>query len=192
VRFRHLVPLSYTELVTGSCSIGGCPKPVLARGWCSKHYHRWNRHGDPHYQRLTYEERVWSKVIKSEKGACWIWNSTLDGGGYGIIRTSGGDGRYVKAHRAVYELAVGRIPDGLQLDHLCKMRRCVNPEHLEPVTAQINTLRSDSPSARNAAKDSCKHGHVFTDDNTYVTPQGWRQCRTCLRSARRRYYSKAA
>lgn len=88
---------------------------------------------------------------ESESG-CWEWIGTLSSEGYG---------RFEKdlAHRVSYRRSVGPIPEGLQLDHLCRNRRCVNPEHLEPVTGRINTLRGETLPAMNAAKTECIHGH---------------------------------
>jgi hypothetical protein len=83
------------------------------------------------------------------------------------------------AHRLFYEQLVGPIPDGLQLDHLCRVRHCVNPDHLEPVTQTANVLRGIGPTAVNAGKTHCVHGHPFTPDNTYINKQGNRHCRAC-------------
>lgn len=112
--------------------------------------------------------------------------------------TFGVDGAKVLVHRWSYEHFVGPIPDGLQIDHLCHgaddrcvagydclHRRCVNPAHLEPVTARENSLRSTSLWAENAAKRECRRGHPFTDDNTYTTKRGHRACRECHNDAER-------
>lgn len=89
------------------------------------------------------------------------------------------DGSQPLAHRVFYEHHVGPIPLGLTIDHLCKVTRCVNPDHLEPVTQRVNTLRGDGPSAVNARKTHCPHGHEYTPDNTYVRKAGGRICKTC-------------
>ena len=93
--------------------------------------------------------------------------------------------RLVRAHRFAYEQIVGPIPDGLQLDHLCRVRSCVNPAHLEPVTCQVNLLRGTGASARNAIKTHCPQGHAYGDFNTYIRPEGWRRCRECHRAEER-------
>src|SRR5690606_7991791 len=93
-----------------------------------------------------------------------------------------------------YELLVGPISAGLYLDHLCRTPRCVNPHHLEPVTARENSLRGETVLARNLAKTHCPSGHEYTQENTYragpakKTPNGSRQCRTCVRERKRAAY----
>lgn len=115
---------------------------------------------------------------------CWIWKFyTYDG--YGFIST-GGSGQMARAHIYYYEALVGPIPDGKILDHLCRVRACVNPEHLEPVTFKENVLRGIGPTAVNARKTHCIHGHELTEDNIYRHgPNKNRHCRECaLRQAR--------
>jgi hypothetical protein len=119
-----------------------------------------------------------------------MWTGTIGSGGYGVFRTGGADAPYLKAHRVVWAELVGPIPDGLELDHLCKVRHCVNPDHLEPVTGAENRARSASPSRVNSTKMRCKHDHPLSGDNLYVTPKGYRQCRTCLRAARERFLQR--
>lgn len=92
----------------------------------------------------------------------------------------------LSVHRIMYEDFVGPIPVGLQIDHLCRNMRCVNPAHLEPVTGRQNTLRGVGPTAQNARKTHCVHGHEFTEDNTYVERGGGRHCRECHRIRLRR------
>ena len=116
--------------------------------------------------------------------SCIEWAGSRNRDGYGVV---GGE----MAHRRVYELEVGPIPPGLELDHLCRNRACVNPEHLEPVTHAENVARSFP-----ATKPACKNGHEFTPENTYAIPPrrrgGKRQCRECNRIAARRYKQKKA
>ena len=113
---------------------------------------------------------------------CWLWRGHVKANGYGAA----GQGR--PAHRRIYELLVGPIPPGFQLDHLCKVLTCVNPAHLEPVTPRENTKRSDSFAGINARKTHCVHGHEFTPENTYVTRRGRRHCRACSRRRDRAAY----
>jgi hypothetical protein len=132
-------------------------------------------------------ERFWEKVEKT--GGCWNWTAGLNAAGYGMFS----DGKTRLAHRFAYEMVVGKIPDGLQLDHLCRNRSCVRPDHLEPVTNRENCLRGESPFAKHARQTHCVNGHEFTPENTYLYPPPGvvskytprRACRACL-SARAR------
>lgn len=108
-----------------------------------------------------------------EKG-CWNYGACVTPKGYALVRV---DGHATLAHRYFYELHVGPIPGGMQIDHLCFNRRCVNPAHLEPVTAQVNSRRAAD---RRPRITHCKHGHEFTDANTYISKQGYRYCRRCF------------
>lgn len=116
---------------------------------------------------------------------CWPWRGCSTRGGYGQIWD--GD-KMIPAHRVVYEAKNGPIPEGLQIDHLCRNTPCVNPSHLEPVTAQENNRRSESPSGRNARKTHCDSGHEFTFENTGISKRGDRYCRACMRGHALRYY----
>lgn len=127
-------------------------------------------------------ERFWEKVDRSAgPDACWPWTSATQPNGYGYFMCDGD--RY--AHRLAYTLAVGPIPAGLQIDHLCRNRGCVNPAHLEPVTPRENVIRGVGPSARNAKKTHCQNGHEFTEENTYRDKRGHRLCRICQNSLNR-------
>ena len=128
--------------------------------------------------------RFWAKIDFSHPNGCWVWTASLTAQGRYAYFTIGRKKR-VYAHRYAYELLVGPIPPGLQIDHLCRNTVCVNPAHLEPVTSRENTLRGESPWAVNARKTHCKRGHEFTPENTYTTPTGWRKCRTCTREQQR-------
>ena len=153
----------------------------------------------PHPRPSTLD-RLLAKVDVDAVSGCWVWSARLDPNGYGHLRVGGRDGRYLLAHRVSYELHVGPISEGLQLDHTChdpetcvapcQHRRCVNPEHLEPVTPQVNNGRSGSPSALNAVKTHCPAGHPLSGANLYVCPRGTRKCRACRAEATRRYLRK--
>lgn len=128
--------------------------------------------------------RFWPKVDAS--GDCWLWTAALNDAGYGIFTVKRGDrSRNVRAHRWIWEHLVGPIPEGHEVDHLCLNKACVNPDHLEPVTAQENMLRGPTIAARNARKTHCPHGHPYNGDNLKwerckTSASGWtRKCRTC-------------
>src|SRR4051812_40698364 len=130
---------------------------------------------------MTLIERVLSKYVVNAETGCWEWTASLGTGGYGQVR----DGRRtLRAHRVSYEHANGPIPAGLQLDHLCRVRMCINPAHLEPVTNRENTVRGVGPEVnreRQSALTRCKHGHRLAGDNILVTDKGYRVCRACSR-----------
>ena len=130
------------------------------------------------------EERFWERVVPEPNSGCWLWTGALITG-YGVLWEKERDGN-IYAHRFSYELHHGPLPDGLQLDHLCRVRSCVNPDHLEPVTPRVNTLRApDQVAAVNARKRFCSRGHAFTYREP-VTKN--RRCRSCLTLLRRVSY----
>jgi hypothetical protein len=122
-------------------------------------------------------ERFWNKVDAS--GPCWLWTGALSGG-YGSFQ-----GRL--AHREAWELLVGPIPPGMELDHLCRVTHCINPDHLEVVTHRTNMQRA---AFWNRNKTMCKNGHPYDEANTHVRPSGKRRCRACEREWRRRYVAR--
>lgn len=125
-------------------------------------------------------ERLMAKVDRSS--GCWIFTGALTKNGYSSI-SNGRRGARAYGHRLSYEFFVGPIAEGMDIDHLCRNRACVNPEHLEPVTRRVNLLRGEGWAGRNAAKTHCKRGHEFTEDNTRRDGRG-RQCRACDRIRR--------
>lgn len=128
---------------------------------------------------LDPKARFFSKVVVSD--GCWYWTGCLMPNGYGKIGRGGRGAGTALAHRFGYELLVGPIPEGLHLDHLCRNRWCVNPEHLEPVTNRTNLLRGQGPSAVNARKTHCQNGHEFNATNRSARSDGKRTCLVCRR-----------
>jgi len=126
-------------------------------------------------------ERFWSKVDKTD--SCWLWTACKSSTQYGVIRLSGTT-RY--AHRISYYLSKGDLADGLVVDHLCRTRHCVNPDHLELVTNRENILRGNGWSGRNASKTSCLRGHPLTPDNLTGRTRPGRECKQCRDGYRRK------
>lgn len=132
---------------------------------------------------VDYEELFWQKVDAS--GDCWEWTAYTSKDGYGktAINLGGGKTKKWSAHRRAWEILVGPIPAGLQLDHLCRNRKCVNPDHLEPVTPSVNVRRGSTipiTRARQRGKTHCPVGHPYDESNTnYQGPSRWRRCLAC-------------
>ena len=172
---------------------------------------------------MTFDE-IMDNVRETPSG-CWEWQRSISASGYGKVRFNG---KMCVVHRVVWEYFCDDIPEGLQMDHLCRNRRCCNPDHLEPVTQRINLLRGFGASGQNARKECCpnghpydtitaggrkcsicseenrrnyylthtnrkhalggrycRNGHEYTIENTYITPAGYRQCRSCRRESMR-------
>jgi hypothetical protein len=120
-------------------------------------------------------DRILDKVDMS--GDCWVWTGCRGGRGYGMIRINY---RNIQAHRVVYEELVEPIPEGLQLDHLCRNKACVNPDHLEPVTNEENMRRY------RATLTHCPNGHEYMAENIAVQSNGTKRCRTCKKNNRQK------
>lgn len=119
--------------------------------------------------------------IRQRENGCWEWTAG-NRGGYGRVAIHG---KLMEAHRWMWERTNGPIPEGLELDHLCRNRACVNPEHLEPVS-HLENIRRGETGAHNARKTHCKHGHPLSGANLHIKPDGERRCRTCSREEMRR------
>lgn len=186
----------FAASVAALCAIDGCSRKRFRRDLCRTHYRRLQEtghRGGPIGK--TTAQRFWPKVDKAGPlppwapflGPCWLWTAGTSWGGYGKFSLGAREDGGAYAHRVAYELEVGPIPDGLVIDHLCRVRLCVRPDHLEPVTNRVNLLRAPrSVSAENHAKTHCVHGHPFDEANTHWSPDGRRVCRACKRETMRR------
>lgn len=168
------------------CSEAGCIRTAKCLGLCDTHYARLRRLGSTKVS-LLYKvglaERFWSSVRRDGADECWLWTKSPSSP-YGRFALSGN--ATIAAHRFAYQLLVGPIPAGLELDHLCRQKKCVNPAHLEVVTSKINNQR------RSAIITHCPQGHPYDGDNLYVRPDGRRRCRECSRQATRDYKARVA
>lgn len=133
--------------------------------------------------------RFWTRVTRADDETCWLWEGELATNGYGRVKVSG---KSRPVHVVTYEWLVGPVPPGLELDHLCRVRRCVNPRHMEPVTHRENTLRGDTLAAANAAKRFCPRGHALVAGNLVPSKvkRRARQCLTCSREMAREYRAR--
>lgn len=149
-----------TRIIDSNCASRGLVKGQ-PRKFCRGHHSR---------------KRVrWIETEGPLSTPCWISTMAAKPDGYADVSQAG---RTRRAHIVEWEAANGPVPEDLELDHLCRVRNCVNPAHLEAVTAQVNVLRGFSPAAFNAMKTHCQHGHEFTPENTALVPTG-RKCRAC-------------
>jgi len=163
------------------CLIPDCTGRRFARDWCSSHYHRWQRYGDPlagkrPYRNEPIEKRFGDRYVVRSDG-CWGWTGGIHHTGYGMFSWGG---RWELAHRVSYRLHTGQMPP--EIDHLCRNKACVNPGHLEAVTHSENLRRHYALTVT-----ACPHGHVYDEANTVVW-RGVRKCREC----RRRFLRKRA
>jgi hypothetical protein len=133
---------------------------------------------------MTVRARFFKKVRVAPTDACWEWLAYIERHGYGVFRV---DDRTQLAHRVAFRLAGRTLDPALVLDHLCRNRACVNPDHLEQVTFLENVQRGSI-----ATKTACRNGHPFDEANTYVAPSGARCCRACNAAAARRLKARKA
>ena len=171
----------------GECDVWGCHRPIRKVRWCHAHYESVRRGNDPASLGPIYDndrDRFLAKIDVT--AGCWLWTgATASGGRYGV-------GTYEKrtrpAHRIAVALHTGQLPpDGMDVDHLCRVTLCVNPAHLDVVEHRENVLRGAGVQAFNARKTHCIRGHAFDAENT-IRSGGARQCRACreIRNAKRR------
>lgn len=131
-------------------------------------------------KQITFQQRIAGKYIIDQTSGCWLWAAAKFLSGYGCIRV---EGKTLGAHRYTYENLVGLVPADKELDHLCRVRHCINPAHLEPVTKQENISRGEVGS-NSAEKTHCPAGHELAGDNIYKY-RGKRGCRECRRASQR-------
>lgn len=130
--------------------------------------------------------RFWNKAVPCPMSGCWIWIGGSKEGRYGCIGWPGAkDVR--RAHRVAFEVLVGPIPEGMEIDHRCRLTWCVNPDHLRAVTHQVNTLSGIGPTAVNALKTHCPKGHPLVPSNLRKIADGRRGCLQCKRERSREY-----
>lgn len=141
-------------------------------------------------QRMNPVDSILSKITKQSDG-CWLWNSVTDRYGYGQFHLYGEDNkrRTIGAHRASYQLFVGPIPIGLEVHHLCCVRRCVNPDHLQLLgrkdharVTPVNPVSVEKINAFHLSKTHCPSGHEYTEENTFYSSHNGRRCRACHRN----------
>lgn len=137
--------------------------------------------------------RLLSKAVRDPETDCWQWQGWVTPRGYGEIISHD---KKIGVHRAMYELEHGSIGEGMEIDHLCRLRSCINPAHLEAVSRKENILRGVSPCARLARRTHCPQGHEYTPENTKIVQTRWgalrgtgRQCRMCHKLSNRRAYA---
>ena len=170
-----------------TCIEVDCFLPHAARGYCARHYAQHRRDGDLKALPVkTALERMSERI--EYIADCWVWTGSVWPNGYGQLMH---EGKHWLAHRLSYTLHVGPIPEGLVLDHLCRVPPCINPDHLEPVTLRINLARGMSPTAQVIRSGICHRGHALTASNLYTPPGDPRQarCRECMRIVRAERYA---
>ncbi len=134
---------------------------------------------------LSAEQRIERRSKRVE--GCILWTGCRGASGYGSITFNA---KTYTAHSFVWQLKYGPIPKGLQIDHLCRNRGCINTEHMELVTLKENVLRGIGITAINAKKTHCIYGHEFNTENTYITRQGFRRCKICTIRLKREFRAR--
>lgn len=134
---------------------------------------------------------LWAKTTVNPETGCWEWQGWRNHAGYARAKFAG-ETQVLRLHRRTYAAVHGEIPDGMTIDHLCRVRHCINPVHLEAVSQRENALRGNTVNAANLAKTHCLRDHPFDEQNTYRYPDGRRGCRACMAIARAAYQARRA
>lgn len=180
--YNRLLRTGTTEKRTfpvSRCRADGCNEKIVGWRLCVRHYQNWRFTGDPLTAPPpeTWLTRFMAKIDRRSDDDCWPWLGALNSDtGYGYFNQ---DGKTRLAHQVAYEIAYGEIPAGMEPDHRCSNRPCVNWHHLEAVTHRENVLRSKGISAMYAHREHCPNDHPYTPDSTIWTEAG-RRCAICL------------
>lgn len=176
-------------MTESTCIVEWCPRPPGGdKIHCKPHRDYVARKGRLPNRPSFYDERrrLWERIEVDAATGCWTWVGTLNSNGYGRVQFRG---RVMAAHRAMWIRERGEIPPGLDLDHLCRNRRCTNPDHLEPVTREVNLRRGTNTRATDT---HCANGHLWADDNERRhQTDGSRVCATCMRLSARNYQRRS-
>lgn len=135
----------------------------------------------------SVKDRILGNIRVDENG-CWRWQRYKHVAGYGWMWV--GNGKCDFVHRAAYQIWKGPIPDGLVIDHLCRVRDCCNPDHLEVVTYSENTMRGDTVPVRRKNATHCDRNHRYTPETTHISASGNRRCKICRRASQKIYYRR--
>lgn len=141
-----------------SCSVDGCETRAVSRGLCRLHYGRLYKTGSVEYRPPTPTDLLQAKYVTDAAAGCWMWTAYINPDGYGMFKHRGA---MRLAHGASYELHIGPVPDGLELDHLCRNRACVNPDHLEPVPHKVNVQRAKKSSSSTGIRGVSRRGNSY-------------------------------
>ena len=160
-----------------TCAVDGCGRTPIGWDFCARHYRNWRFTRDPLTPPIPWQARFMTKIGHLDGSDCWMWLGALNPEtGYGYFNQ---EGTIRLAHQVAYELGHGPMPAGLEPDHTCVNRPCVNWDHLEAVTHRENVLRSNSPAALQARSEVCPNDHHYTPANTLII-DGNRRCAICL------------
>ena len=168
-------------MTINQCADCGRERTIRARGLCGSCYNRARRNKDPRYDTVRKTGAEYMRLSQGKPGMCWPWQGPLSSHGYGMFIENGAR---TYAHRIAYEAVHGELPEGMTIDHTCRVRSCVNPVHLEAVTRGDNLRRAVAhrrPQKPRLGNGACDHG----DADLYIDPQGKRVCRVCRRERTR-------